>query len=165
MLRSLPKVPRVFYMGGIDLEPAWSSPEAAGKWVQGYREAGSVPLLSNASADGCPYDASRRSCSNGWNIGMLAEMVWGGPGWAVIPQIYRHDGVMAEQWGQIAREWHARGKRPLFVGVMTQFRACQQVRNSNCPQLSLAPEKAVEQMRRALGELARVPSVTDVGWG
>jgi hypothetical protein len=153
----------VTVLGGTDLEPGWGAYPAAAAWVESFRAAGKV-LVSNASADGCPRAGLGGRCANGWTVDGLAGLVWGGDGLA-LPQIYRHDGVQAEQWGVLARSWDAAGGAVRFAGAMTQVRACEQVRNRNCPQLSLDPEGARRQLSEAVGELAAVPVGTDVGWG
>ena len=154
---------RVTVYGGTDLEPGWGSFPAATAWVGSYRASGQV-LVSNASADGCPRTGTIGRCANGWTVDGLAELVWGGDGLA-LPQIYRHDGVQAEQWGVLARRWAATGGRPRFAGAMTQHRACEQVRNANCPQLSLTHDDARRQLASAVGDLTPIPVGTDVGWG
>lgn len=152
---------RVF--GGTDLEPGWGGLDAARAWVSAYKDSGLV-LYSNASADGCPLSGHGGPCANSWNTSALAELVWGGGGVA-IPQIYRLDGAQADQWGVLARLWASTGDVPRFAGAMTQVRACRQVKSANCPQLSLSPGAAREQLQRAVGELAEIPVGTDVGWG
>lgn len=157
-------IERVAVVGGIDLEPGWGGVGAALAWLQGYRSGGTA-LVANASADGCPQQGRRGGCANGWTVELLAQMVWGRAGDAVLPQIYRKDGAQARQWGVIARNWTAAGGEPVFAGVMTQVRACELVRNENCPSLSLDPQGALEQLNRELGGEDRVVFATDVGWG
>jgi hypothetical protein len=163
MLDRVEPVEDVTVLGGTDLEPGWGAYPAAAAWVESYRGTGKV-LVSNASADGCPRSGLGGRCANGWTVDGLAGLVWGGDGLA-LPQIYRHDGVQAEQWGVLARSWNATGGVVRFAGAMTQVRACEQVRNRNCPQLSLGPERARRQLADAVGDLASVPVGTDVGWG
>jgi len=152
---------RVF--GGTDLEPGWGGLEAARAWVTAYKSSGLV-LYSNASADGCPLSGHGGPCANGWNTSALAELVWSNGGVA-LPQIYRLDGAQADQWGVLARLWASTGDVPRFAGAMTQVRACRQVKSSNCPQLSLPPLAAREQLQNAVGDLSVIPVGTDVGWG
>lgn len=149
--------------GGTDLEPGWGGLAAARAWVAAYKATGRV-LYSNASADGCPLAGSGGGCANGWDTASLAELVWGGGGVAV-PQIYRRDGAQAKQWRVLAEHWARTGGVPRFAGVMTQHRACKQVRNANCPQLSQPHDVAREQLGRLLGEGVELPVGTDVGWG
>jgi len=156
---------RVTVVGSLDLEPGWGGSAAAKAWVDAYRTEGPVPLVANASADGCPQQGLEGVCANGWTVGDLAEMVWGGPGSAAVPQVYREDGAQARQWMVLARTWAARGGTPVFAAVMSQRRACRQVRDRNCPSLSIPPRVALDQLRTALGELAPVPAATDIGWG
>lgn len=149
--------------GGTDLEPGWGGLAAARAWVSAYKATGRV-LYANASADGCPLAGSGGGCANGWDTASLAELVWGGGGVAV-PQIYRRDGAQARQWRVLAAVWSRAGGTPVFAGVMTQHRACKQVQNSNCPQLSQPHDVAREQLRRLLDGAVGLPVGTDVGWG
>ena len=149
--------------GGSDLEPGWGGLAAARAWVEAYKATGRV-LYANASADGCPLSGVGGGCANGWDTSSLAELVWGGGGVAV-PQIYRRDAAQARQWKVLASLWSRSGGVPVFGGVMTQHRACKQVQNENCPQLSQPHDVAREQLQRLLGDLAPVPVGTDVGWG
>jgi hypothetical protein len=163
LVESIDDVGAVRVEGGTDLEPGWGGLAAARAWVEAYKSTGLV-LYANASADGCPSGGAGGGCANGWNTSALAELVWGGSGVAV-PQVYRRDGVQAEQWAVLASVWSRTGGVPVFGGVMTQHRACKQVDNSNCPQLSQPHDVAREQLSRALGGLFEVPVGTDVGWG
>lgn len=149
--------------GGTDLEPGWGGLPAARAWASAYRSSGRV-LYSNASADGCPYTGPGGGCANGWDTASLAEIVWTGGGVAV-PQIYRRDGVQARQWKVLAAAWSRAGGVPVFGGVMTQHRACKQVQNANCPQLSQPHDVARPQLAELLDGLAEVPVGTDIGWG
>lgn len=148
--------------GGIDLEPAWSSPEAAMAWAAGY-QTGDTPLWSGPSADGCPRTAGTSRCANGWDIEQLAQFVWARQTWAPIPQVYRTDGAQAQQWAMIAQRWQRSGNTPVFAGVMTQQRACTQVADPNCQQLSLGPLEAQQMLADYSG--LEVPVATDIGWG
>jgi len=149
--------------GGSDLEPGWGGLAAARAWVSAFKATGRV-LYSNASADGCPLAGSGGGCANGWDTTSLAELVWGGGGVAV-PQIYRRDGAQARQWRVLATHWSRLGGVPLFGGVMTQYRACKQVQNASCPQLSQPHDLAYAQLRRLLDDGVVLPVGTDVGWG
>jgi hypothetical protein len=165
MVASIESVRGVDVVGGIDLEPGWGGAVAAQAWVDGYRGAGDIPLLANASADGCPQRGDRGGCANGWNVDMLAGMIWHTDGDVALPQIYRRDGAQARQWGVIARAGVRLGLPVSFAGAMTQVRACALVRNANCPQLSLPPDAARDQLAEAVGDQHPVPGSTDVGWG
>lgn len=163
LIRSIGDRDGVRVVGGTDLEPGWGSLAGARAWVQSFKSSG-LTLYSNASADGCPLKGHGGPCANGWNTSALAELVWA-EGGVAIPQIYRHDGAQADQWGVLARLWADSGQTVRFGGAMTQVRACDQVRNANCPQLSLDPSGAREKLQAAVGEVADVPVGTDIGWG
>lgn len=150
-------------VGGIDLEPGWGSVDAAHAWVSAYT-AGPVPLVANASADGCPTRGVGGRCANGWTVDDLATMVWEDPTGTALPQIYRTDHAMAQQWGVLARTWIRRGGTPRFVGVMTQVRACHWVGIRRCTGLDLDPEAARTALQALLPEGIEVPAATDVGW-
>jgi len=149
--------------GGTDLEPGWGGLAAARAWVEAYKATGRV-LYSNASADGCPLSGGGGGCANGWDTSSLAELVWGGGGVAV-PQIYRRDGAQARQWRVLATHWSRLGGVPRFAGVMTQHRACKQVQNENCSQLSQPHDVARAQLAALLDGIVDLPAGTDVGWG
>lgn len=152
-------------VGGIDLEPGWGGAKAARSWMENWRAAGSIPIVVNASADGCPASGTGGGCANGWNTRLLAELTWGREGDLALPQIYRHDGVQASQWGVLSRVATAAGLVPRFAGAMTQVRACSQGPNRNCAQLSLGPDGARAQLQGAVGSEIAIPSGTDIGWG
>lgn len=151
--------------GGIDLEPGWGGAAAARAWIDAWRVAGGTSLVVNASADGCPLQGDRGACANGWDVDLLASLVWGTEKSIALPQIYRHDGAMARQWGVLARAWERVGGEPVFAGPMTQVRACQLVQSDNCRQLSLPAEEARMQLREATAGRYSIPAGTDVGWG
>lgn len=161
---SLTHIPGVSIVGGVDLEPGWGSRHAAESWLTGYRTSRSV-LVVNASADGCPQYGDRGECANGWTVDDLAQFVWSRDRDLALPQIYRHDGAMARQWGVISRAGQRLGYHPKFAGAMTQSRACTQVDDRHCPQLSLLPEDARRQLQSEVGEGIHIPFGTDVGWG
>lgn len=163
LVESIPDAGGVRIEGGSDLEPGWGGLAAARAWVGAFKATGRV-LYANASADGCPLSGAGGGCANGWDTASLAELVWGGGGVAV-PQIYRRDVAQARQWKVLASLWSRSGGVPVFGGVMTQHRACKQVQNENCPQLSQPHDVAREQLQRLLGGLVPVPVGTDVGWG
>jgi hypothetical protein len=154
---------RVEIVGGWDLEPGWGGMAAAEAWAQAYAATGDVALWSNPSADGCPKRGEGGPCANGWNTSVLARLVWGVPSGTAVPQIYRLDGVQAQQWGVLARVWERTGGTAVFAGAMTQQGACDQVRNRTCPQLYNSPEQARQQLADATGK--RIALGTDVRWG
>lgn len=160
---SIPSTDDVTVVAGVDMEPSWGSFAAALRWVSAYRAADGPPLLFNASADGCPQQGDAGPCNNGWNVDAMATTIWSRSSDSALPQIYRHDGAMAAQWGVIARAARRLGLEPRFAGAMSQRRACAQVGGDDC--LDLPPAKAWEQLRHALEGVATVPGVTDVGWG
>ena len=165
MVNSLHKAggSRIRYVGGIDLEPGWGDPEPSMQWLESYRKYALTPLWSNASADGCPLKGSG-ICANGWTTDLMSKAVWGDEGVAV-PQIYRTDGVQAAQWANLADINLKAGGSPKFGAVMTQVRACKQVRNTNCIILSNTPGDALRQLNTLLNNIGlSVKHVTDIGW-
>lgn len=156
---------KVVVSGGIDLEPGWGGADAARSWMVSWRAAGETAIVVNASADGCPASGAGGNCANGWNTDLLAELTWGRAGDLALPQIYRHDGVQAAQWGVLSRVATRSGLEPQFAGAMTQVRACSQGPNRNCAQLSLDPDGARTQLQAAVGNEFDVPHGTDIGWG
>lgn len=164
LVEGLDSAENVDIVGGIDLEPGWGSRPAAEAWLAGWRS-GTTRLVANASADGCPLRGKSGSCANGWDVAAIGSMVWGRSGDGVLPQIYRKDGAQAAQWGVIARGWRSQGGEPVFSGVMTQVRACELVKNANCPMLSLEPGRALDMLQGVLDDTASVSNSTDIGWG
>ena len=154
----------VSFSGGIDLEPGWGGAKAARAWVEEYKRL-NVPLVSNASADGCPMSGAGGRCANGWDVDLMVELIWGREMDSVLPQIYRHDGVQSRQWATIARNFKKKGGVPRFAGVMTQVRACQLVQNSSCKQLNMHGLVAKEQLTRELKGITTIDVATDIGWG
>lgn len=154
---------RVRYVGGIDLEPGWGDPVPSMRWLESYREHSRTPLWSNASADGCP-PKGKGNCANGWTTELMSKAVWDDKG-VVVPQIYRMDGVQAEQWANLARIGMQAGRSPKFGAVMTQIRACGQVRAPDCRILKNTPQDALKQLNFSLkGTGLRVRHATDIGW-
>jgi len=154
---------RIKYVGGIDLEPGWGTPDESLEWLRGYRKNAMTPLWANASADGCPVKGPG-TCANGWTTAMLGRAVWDEEG-VVLPQIYRRDGIQAAQWANLARMYLKEGGSPRFGAVMTQRRACAQVRNPGCEALNNKPRDAVKQLNSFLeGTGMVVRRATDIGW-
>jgi len=151
-------------VGGIDLEPGWGPVGAARAWLDAYHQ-GTVPLVVNASADGCPTRGLGGKCANGWEVEDLAALVWENPRSTALPQIYRTDLAMAHQWGVLARTWTKKGGVPRFSGIMTQQRACRQVKPELCHQLDLGAQIALEALGKLLPVHVAPTSSTDIGWG
>jgi hypothetical protein len=116
--------------GASDIELSWSSPAAAGRWVDGYADATEHALINFGDAAGCPPAGS--SCGTAahpeWEQSDVWNLAWGHSPAVPLPEIYLNSGVMAEQWHQVARfgvRRHASLMR--FSGSMTQYAACREV--------------------------------------
>jgi hypothetical protein len=163
-----PGVVQVF--GAWDPEPSWSSFAKADAWINGYDATpGRRALFVNASSDGCSWTrADNSACNNGWNQWALWHIAWQHDPSLPIPQIYRTDGVQAQQWRYIDL-WGTVVKRDgmYFYGAMAQSGACAQV--GGCSGTNNTPHQAHDQLLGAVNSDGRtaqhqLQSMTNVYW-
>ncbi|MFN2589953.1 MAG: hypothetical protein ABR518_04210 [Actinomycetota bacterium] len=160
---------QVEIVGANDIEISWSSPKTARRWLDGYDRATDHPLVNFGDAAGCPPAGG--SCGTSahpeWEQADVWEMAWGHPPAVPLPEIYRNDGMMAEQWHQVAR-FGVRHRESLmrFRGAMTQYAAC---REAGCDESTdNTPAQGWTQLTDALNatdDTAQTPAFsTDISW-
>jgi hypothetical protein len=160
---------QVVVIGGIDLELSWSSPSRAEKWLDGYDKENSYRVVNFGDAAGCPPASSSCGTSSHpeWTQHQVWWAAWGHPGVFPVPQIYRTDGIMAEQWHQVAhRGIDDGGTLMLFSGALTQWDACQ---DRGCdPSVENRPEDGWAQLWTSVNDLdgtdQGIKWSTDISW-
>lgn len=126
---------KLAFRGGADIELGWSSPVKARAWVDGYNAHSSSWFYANfGGAAGCQWFSNGDEFSCGttgqpsWtsaDVYYISEEV---PTAIPLPQIYRTDGISAEQWVLISQWGVDHGKPKLFFdGPLSQNGACGQV--------------------------------------
>jgi hypothetical protein len=171
---------KLIVWGSIDAEPAFGDPSSTRAWVEGY-DAMNAPnslLLNFGSCDGCPY-AGCPACtpSNGWTLEDIWYISWGAPPAYPMPEIYRSDGVNADQWHRIALYGlQAHGVLIRFRGTLTQWNACEENRRwdpeacilPNGVRTDNRPEVGYLQLYQALNQDTRtaqtMPWSSDISW-
>ncbi|TQN31616.1 hypothetical protein FHX37_1524 [Haloactinospora alba] len=160
----------VTVIGGWDAEPDWSSPSWARAWVKGFTQRTDRQLYAANAASGCPtYGSSSVSCSNGWDLSDMYHVSSGAaPTVSAVPQIYRTDGVQAQQWAAVSSWGAQHGKGPLrFAGSLSQRVACEQ--RGDCTGTDNTAKAAWNQLRTELNshtetEVGALPAASDVRW-
>jgi hypothetical protein len=160
--------PGVEIAGAVDAEPGWSSPDHARAWVEAYTEDNPEPLYAANSADGCPWQGEETACNNGWDIADVHYLATGAADTLhAVPQIYRTDGVQAEQWARISAWGVHSGAGPLrFAGALSQQEACRQ---RSCDGTDNDPAAAWTQLWQKLSgssqtRIEALPYSTDMRW-
>jgi hypothetical protein len=116
--------------GGTDIELSWNTPAVTTRWVEGYASAGSWDYYVDGDAAGCPPEGG--VCNGGWTNADVRSANWGNRFAWPVPQIYREDGVQAEQWQRFSAYSASTFGSPFtFRGAMTQFWACVDI-GSTC---------------------------------
>jgi len=118
--------------GAIDAEPGFGSPSATRAWVNGYDSINNPEslYLNFGSCDGCPYSGCS-SCNppNGWTLEDIWYVSWSAPPAYPLPEIYRTDGVNADQWYRVALYGvNTHSQLMHFRGSLTQWNACEENR-------------------------------------
>lgn len=158
---------QISIMGANDIELAWSSPQAAIDWLDGYDSVNNYPLINFGAAEGCPNFCGSREYT--WTKAQAWRVQNSGPVYA-LPEIYLNSGVHANQWYQMSQyAFQAYGRPYDFIGVMTQYGACQQYPDDTCPVLDNTPEEGWQQLYdRVNGSNMNtwdsIPYATDIRW-
>ena len=114
---------QVLVYGGTDIELPWSTPAVARRWVDGYASATARFLYVDGEASGCPPAGG--TCNNTWSNADVRYVNWGVKPAYPVPQIYREDGIQAEQWQRLSLfSADTFGSPMTFRGAMTQQSAC-----------------------------------------
>lgn len=155
-------------VGANDIELAWSEPEDAINWINGYDSANLYPLVNFGAAEGCPY-----SCGGGghyWTRDEVLRVTNEGPVYA-MPEIYLNDGRNAQQWYQLSAYSASKLGYPFdFIGVMTTYGAClQEPDDESCPYIDNTPEEGWTQLNSLVNgsnsaTWDTIPYVTDIQW-
>lgn len=143
--------------GGNDMEMDWNSPSVTRAWVDAYDSANTYSLYNFGDAGGCRQSgttATPGQCNNGWTQEDVWYISWGAsPDWP-LPQIYRTDGAMANQWQQISLySFLAHGGRMTILGSLTQFYDCADP--AWCPGTNNRPEAGWKQLYDKLNSDSR----------
>lgn len=127
---------QVASVGANDIEVEFNSPATTRPWVDGYNGVSNRPAMYNfGDASACPttYTGTNQTCNHTqvytgskWK----QEDVWyvsaGVTSARALPQIYPQSGIPAQQWYQISLYGSViKGSRVLFVGALTQYKACK----------------------------------------
>ena len=158
---------QVSIVGANDIELAWSAATGAIDWVRGYDSANLYPLYNFGAAEGCP-----NACGGGgytWTRDQVLQVTNTRPVYP-LPEIYLNSGTNARQWFQLSQYSATRTGVPFdFVGVMTNYTACQQYPEAACEYIDNTPEQGWTQLNSYVnGTDPRtyddIPYVTDIGW-
>lgn len=160
-------------VGANDLELSWNSYDASAAWLKGYDSVNNSPMYNFGALPGCPTIARPGTqCGGGgyyWSKEQVWFVIWGSSPVMPVPEIYRTDGVNAEQWylmSVFSYESHNQSTIQ-FVGPMSQYQACQQ--RGGCNTIDNSPEDAWWQLYNLLNGDARtdgqtLPYLTDIKW-
>lgn len=158
---------QVSIVGANDIELAWSSPGAAIDWLRGYDSANLYPLYNFGAAEGCP-----NACGGGgftWTRDQVLQVTNTRPVYP-LPEIYLNNGANARQWFYLSQYSVRTTGIPFdFVGVMTNYTACQQYPEASCEYIDNTPEEGWLQLNGYVNgtdftTYDDFPYVTDIGW-
>jgi len=115
--------------GADDIEPDFATYTATKSWLDGYGTTGTHVYDDYGGAAGCPSTThSNGSCDNGWNQNKVQYVSWGDVLALPLPEIYRTDGIQADQWHEVdLYSVNSLGTQMYFDGSFTQSKACSQV--------------------------------------
>jgi len=128
---------QVSVVGANDIEVEYSSFATTKPWVDGYNGISNRPPFYNfGDASACPttYTGTSQTCNHlqpyytgpKWTQDNLWYVSAGVPSARALPQIYPQSGTPAQQWYQISLYGSViKGARILFVGALTQYKACK----------------------------------------
>jgi hypothetical protein len=123
---------QVVVYGGIDIEPAYSTPGVAISWVNGYASGFVSPyfLFNYGSADGCPLSGATSTpanCNSGWNQDDVQYVSYATQPAYPLPEIYSTGGGNAKQWQQVSLySYLAYGQAMWNIGPLSQKAAWDQ---------------------------------------
>jgi hypothetical protein len=159
-------------VGANDLELSWNDYTASMDWLNGYDSANLYLLYNFGAIPGCPYFASPGAQCGGGGEYWSKEQVWmvtfGLNPVFPLPEIYRTDGVNAQQWYLMSvYSYTAHGAKMQFIGPMSQYQACLQ--RGGCATIDNKPEQAWQQLYDLLNGDPRtsgeaLPYLTDILW-
>lgn len=160
---------QVSVVGGSDIELDWSSPSTASAWAGGYDSDNLYLYYDYGDAAGCPPASPSCGTSNHpeWNQHDVWYISWGIPPAWPLPEIYRTDGLNADQWHGVAYHGYSHDNSvPDMVGSLTQWTACGQ---RGCdPSVNNTPGVGWSQLWDALNNDPVTQQdlrwSTDIGW-
>ncbi len=159
-------------VGASDIELTWNDYDTTLDWINGYDSANNYPVYNFGAIPGCPYLASPGAQCGGAGYYWSKEQVWmvtyGLNPVFPLPEIYRTDGVNAEQWYLMSvYSYTAHGAKMVFIGPMSQYQACLQ--RGGCGGIDNSSGQAWTQLytllngdSRTMGEA--LPYLTDILW-
>jgi hypothetical protein len=119
----------VIAAGGIDAELGFNGPGVTKDWTEGYKTGGDSRYFNFGDAAGCPPAGTCGTAAYpGWTAHDIYYISWGNPLAWPYGQIYRNDGLQADQWREL--DVHAvehDSNSMFFEGSLTQWHACQDV--------------------------------------
>jgi hypothetical protein len=159
-------------VGASDIELSWNDYTTSLDWLNGYDSANNYPLYNFGAIPGCPYLASPGAQCGGGGYYWSKEQVWmvtyGLNPVFPLPEIYRTDGVNAQQWYLMSvYSYTAHGAKMEFIGPMAQYQACLQ--RGGCSTIDNTADQAWKQLYTLLNGDARtagetLPYATDILW-
>lgn len=159
-------------VGASDIELSWNDYATSIDWLNGYDSTNNYPLYNFGAIPGCPTFAIPGAQCGGGGYYWSKEQVWmvtyGLNPVFPMPEIYRTDGVNAQQWYLMSvYSYTAHGAKMQFIGPMSQFQACLQ--RGGCGGINNTAAQAWKQLYNLLNGDARtageaMPYVTDILW-
>lgn len=162
---------RISVAGASDMEMPWNSVENTRAWMDGYASAYQYPVYNFGSCDSCPFNAKPNlSPANGWTLNDILYVSWGAKPAFALPEIYLTSGVNAEQWARLSLHSYINTGKPItYTGALTQWMACNDVRDSACTATGNSPPIGQRQLLAALNSDPRTAQRelkwnSDIGW-
>ncbi len=161
---------QVSAVGASDIELGFNGPTWSRAWVDGFDSTNETIMIFFGDAAGCPYDGNTWSCGTPtypeWSVEDVWYVSFGASPSFPTPLIYLNSGVHAKQWATMsAYSFYQHGSRIDFLGVFTQYQACQQ---RGCTTTDNTPEEAMAQMMTELGKDENITQAirwqTDIKW-
>jgi len=157
-------------IGATDIEMSWNTVYNSKQWVDGYVKSHQYALYNYGDAGGCPSSGSTSgACNNGWTTADVYYVSYGASAANFpIPEIYRTDGIQANQWKHISLYGAVnKGKALYFPGVLTQWQACNEV--GGCTGINNTPSTGWTQLYNAINSDSRtaqsnITYSTDISW-
>ncbi|MCJ7695252.1 MAG: hypothetical protein MUO40_07465 [Anaerolineaceae bacterium] len=161
---------QVSAVGASDIELGFNGPTWSRAWIDGFDSTNETIMIFFGDAAGCPYDGNTWTCGTPnypeWRVEDVWYVSYGASPSFPTPLIYLTSGVHAKQWATMSSYSFAQhGSRIDFLGVFTQYQACQQ---RGCTTTDNTPEAALEQMLTELSKdeniMQEIRWQTDIKW-
>lgn len=166
-------------VGANDIELSWNSFEATKRWLDGYDSVNLYDMYNFGAIPGCGWlknpNATCGSYPYIWDKDEVWYVIYGSKPVYPLPEIYRTDGVNAEQWYLMSvYSYQAHGVPVEFVGSLTTYQACLQVGGNECISsptkvgINNTPAQGWNQLYKLLNGDARTAQglrwATDILW-